>query len=265
MTRAAFLCVALLALGTSCSPTDPTTSRKSAGQGQLDDQFAADPVGQWKLAGLDGKPWPASAYPVRIAIADNWIHATSQCVWYRWTWMRNGETGFSARRTTFLSRSEPGEEPSPVPMCARGLSPDEKSFEQAIEQAKTLAFVNPNKITLGQLALERLPDIEGRWDVESLSGQQLTRKDYPINAAIENDEIYAASQCVWWKWRYRITGEQLVLKRIEENVPICERSRAATEDQFEKALQGAMTAKLDRNRSLLISGPSGSVKFRIGP
>jgi heat shock protein HslJ len=251
--------VALGAVGllAGCSPTP--------GEGS---SVATNPVGQWQVESIDGATVDTRQPPIFVSIGKDWAYASSQCVWWRWSWKRDGKGGFSAKQTPFLLRSEPNALAEPVPMCARGFSSQEQAFKSKFEDSTALSMSDGTLLLKGKgsnLKLARLPNIEGRWDVTSINGKPITTQDYPIHLTIANGEIYAASQCVWWKWKYRTTGKTLTKERTDLDVPICERGRSAAENGFEKAIEDAETWTLSTNQRLTLKGRNGGIDLQIGP
>lgn len=254
----AFAALGAVSLLAGCSPS-PSEAPAAA----------PSPVGQWQVESIDGATVDTRQPPIFVSIGKDWAYASSQCVWWRWSWKSDGKGGFSATESPFLLRSEPNASADPVAMCARGLSAHEQAFEAKVQASDAISMAGNDDLLLkgkgSSVKLKRRPNIEGRWDVASINGKPITTQDYPIHLTIADGEIYAASQCVWWKWKYRTTGKTLTKERTETDVPICERGRSETENRFEKAIEEASSWSLGEDQSLTLKGPAGSISLQIGP
>jgi heat shock protein HslJ len=250
----ASLGAASLLAGCSPSPIGPTE--------------LANPIGQWQVESIDGAEVDPRQPPIFVSIGKDWAYASSQCVWWRWSWKGDGKDGFALTQTPFLLRSEPNAPADPVPMCARGFSSQEQAFESNFEDSTALSISDDTlllKSKGSKLKLTRRPNIEGRWEVNNINGNPITTQDYPIHLTIADGEIYAASQCVWWRWNYNTTGKTLTKERTDLDVPICERGRSATEIGFERAVEDAETSMLGTDQRLTFKGRNGGVDLQIGP
>jgi hypothetical protein len=230
---------------------------------------APNPIGQWQVTQLNGQPIAPQGPPITLSIGKGWMQARSQCVWWHWNWTMTAPDRFSAKTAQFLLRSEADTEPTPVPMCARGLTPQETAFAKAVDGAQTMAMPDSQGFSVtgvsGGLAFTRRPGLEGQWSVAAIDSMPLTNRDHLIQVVIDDDTITAYSQCVWWRWRYRADKTRLTLKAIDEDIPICERSRTPTENTFERAMTSAALWNLGKTQQLRLQGAAETVTLVVAP
>jgi heat shock protein HslJ len=209
-------------------------------------------AGQWRVVALGNKPVDSKQTPIFMTANGDRMFSNSQCVWWHWAYQIDGG-GFSAEPTPRWNKIENGDM-IPPPMCARGLSAQEKRFAKAIESADKITAVSQMEIVLtgreDAVKLQRRPNIEGRWTVKSLSVRPLATGDYPLHVDIGNHQITANSQCVSLFWTYQLNGATIRTRPAKLDEPICERSRTATERTIEAFLGGIDSWRVLADHSL---------------
>jgi META domain len=241
------------------------TREKGAAQADV----PPNPVGQWQATTLNGKPFDPRQLPIQLSVGAGWMQARSQCVWWHWDWRVTAPAVFTAKTAPFLQRSEANSDAVPLPMCARGLALHEQAFAKAVDGARTIGMPDAARFTLtgpaGAIGFVRRSGIEGHWSVDAINATAITKADYPIQLVIDRDTIGASSQCVWWRWRYRLDAGRLTLTPIDTDIPICERTRTATEDGFERTMASVQRVMINDDHTLTFNGAKGPITASIAP
>lgn len=245
-----------LGLG-ACNSTPP----------EVKEPKAAHIAGHWLIKSVNDKVPPAGQHEISLSINGGSILARSQCVWWVWDYRRDAKGGFSTHMSNWLYR-EPGGEPTPRPICARGLSHAEKEFEGAVSGATLATIHGSNELHLSgpkdKMAFTHRPGFEGEWEVTALNGRALGKDDYPIEVFIQKDQISAGSQCVGWKWTYSVANGGLRIKSAND-FPNCERSRSEAENLFERLVTDATGWTQEDNGDLRIQSGQDSILLEPQP
>ncbi len=203
-------------------------------------------AGQWQVTAFSDGPIDKSHPLILLSGTATTLRASSQCIWWRWTYEIDAKAGLAIKKAQWLPRNQDGSnEWVPPPMCARSLSSTETRFAQAMEGAKAIAlpgegniliYGGPDKIWL----MHRL-GLEGMWTVASLGGKPLPQDAYPIEVGIDAKEIRANSQCLAWKWRYTLAGN--IVSKVQDRLAVCLRPRLPSEVSFETLMRQAKTVR----------------------
>ena len=115
----------------------------------------ASPEGSWTVATINGERAPRNSEnsTITVLINGSQIQATSQCITFRWDY----ELRDAALKTTGAPLLD--EKGDPRPMCARGLSDQEKKFADVIDDAISFGFNSSDQMVInsarGSLAMEK--------------------------------------------------------------------------------------------------------------
>lgn len=108
-------------------------------------------------------------------------------------------------------------------------------------------------------------DFNGRWQVKTLSGKNLSEEHNEMTLDIKKGDMHAQSQCVFFDVIFSTEKENLstapkVFK--DDEIPImCQRGWSQSENQFKKTVLEASQWQPKGYNEFTISGPDGSVTF----
>lgn len=125
----------------------------------------------------------------------------------------------------------------------------------------SLAACEPHAPAAKEAAAQEEADILGNWTVTALDGRpfSLAGAPGPIEVQFGPRTIHAQSQCIPFDWRYSRAGRRLLIQRIPNQIPVCERGRTAEEELFPMIMDSATAIAVSGAGRMSITGPRGVI------